>query len=41
MVKSYLIQPKFLILGEEIEVKILSFDKEKLRVSLGIKTDSK
>ena len=24
-------------LGEEIEVKVLSFDKEKLRVSLGLK----
>ena len=26
-----------LSLGEEIDVKILSFDKEKLRVSLGLK----
>ena len=24
-------------MGEEIEVKVLSFDKEKLRVSLGLK----
>ena len=28
---------EFLKLGEEIEVKVLSFDKEKLRVSLGLK----
>jgi small subunit ribosomal protein S1 len=28
---------EFLSLGEEIDVKILSFDKEKLRVSLGLK----
>ena len=28
---------EFLNLGEEIEVKVLSFDKEKLRVSLGLK----
>ena len=28
---------EFLNLGEEIDVKILSFDKEKLRVSLGLK----
>ena len=28
---------KYLTLGEEIEVKVLSFDKEKLRVSLGLK----
>ncbi len=28
---------EYLTLGEEIEVKVLSFDKEKLRVSLGLK----
>jgi len=28
---------EFLKLGEEIDVKVLSFDKEKLRVSLGLK----
>ena len=28
---------EFLKIGEEIEVKVLSFDKEKLRVSLGLK----
>ena len=35
---SRVINPsEFLTLGEEIEVKVLSFDKEKLRVSLGLK----
>jgi hypothetical protein len=27
-------------MGDEIDVKVLSFDKEKLRVSLGAKTNS-
>ena len=30
-----------LTLGEEIEVKVLSFDKEKLRVSLRLETNTK
>ncbi len=35
---SRVINPKEVLnLGEEIEVKVLSFDKEKLRVSLGLK----
>ena len=35
---SRVVNPKeALNLGEEIEVKVLSFDKEKLRVSLGLK----
>ena len=39
---SRVINPsEFLTLGEEIEVKVLSFDKEKLRVSLSFKTNSK
>ena len=36
MVKSYNPSEHF-NLGEELEVKVLSFDKEKLRVSLGFK----
>ena len=28
---------EYLVIGEEIDVKVLSFDKEKLRVSLGLK----
>ena len=35
---SRVVDPKEILkVGEEIDVKVLTFDKEKLRVSLGIK----